>query len=583
MKRRQGKPLDSAGAPWYFMNLLDVPRLVIVAVTLRPSRFFFIPGVERLLKSGPEATPREDAHGRRSGWRMVCWCTALVAFLVSPLSFAQNAPTNHLERAVALITQGNLEGAEKEARLALEQPSTRAAGLSVLGTIRLQQNKIDEGREFLEKALKLNPDLLGARLNLGNVYVLEGKADQAREMFQQALDMDPGNLTARMNLAQLEATAGSYESSLELLEPIAGQLRSSPSGLLLLLVGNLGLGRKDVARALVSDWKVLRENIPPLLAIEFAKPLTEHGLTQEAFQVLEEASGTAPASFELAFALGGAYLANGDTQRASDYYERAASLNEGCVLCLRQVAKIAEREGKKEKALSYLIKAKVAEPENPEVLFEFGRLCLEGDLFRDALPALEKAVQLRPENDRYNYVLASAYVGKMRHQDALVILDRLVKKHPEDPILNYAIGSVLCTVGTDLDGSENYLRKSINLQPDQLAAYYYLGLVVLRKRDQDQAVEIFQELLQRYPDHLGSLEQLGTILVKQRKYDQAQQVLEKVLRLDPQSLVGHYQYGLLLARLGKKEKSAKHMEIAQQLEEVRKKEAKMEFYLLNPH
>lgn len=535
-------------------------------------------------KSGTEVTPREDVRGPRlSGWRMLCWGVALVLFLGSPRSFAQDAPTNHLERAVALIMQGDLEGAEKEAKLALDQPSTRALAYAALGTIRLQQKRLEESSQYLQKATQLNPQLIGARLSLGQAYALQGKTELARQMFQQALEMDPGNPAARMNLAQLEATAGNYKSSLEVLEPIAGQLRSSPDGLLLLLVDNLGLGRKDAARALVSDWMALREDVPPPLAIEFARPLTEVGLAQEAVRVLEKAKGAAPASFELAYALGGAYLANGDTQRASDYYERAASLNEGCVLCLRQVAKIAEREGKKEKALSYLIKAKVAEPENPEVLFEFGRLCLEGDLFRDALPALEKAVQLRPENDRYNYVLASAYVGKMRHQDALVILDRLVKKHPENPILNYAIGSVLCTVGTDLDGAENYLRKSINLQPDQLAAYYYLGLVVLRKRDQDQAVEIFQELLQRYPDHLGSLEQLGTIRVKERKYEEAQRVLEKVLRLDPDSQIGHYQYGLLLGRLGKKEESAKHMEIAQQLEEVRKKESKMEFHLLNPY
>lgn len=507
----------------------------------------------------------------------------VLALLGLPAHSATSPSTDHLQQAVALIARGDLNGAEKEARLALSKRSTRALAWATLGTIRLQQKKLDESSEYLAKAIQLNPKLVGARLTLGQVYARQGKTARARQTFQQALKLAPDSLAARLNLAQLEATAGNYRISLDLVEPISGPLRGSPDGLVLLVTDYLGLGQRDSARELVSDWMALGEGVPPALAIEFAKPLIEQGLVPEAIQVLEKARGTGPASFELAFTLGGAYLASGDTKRAAEYYEQAAGLNDRCVLCFRQMAKIAQREGEKEKALSFLIKAKALEPENPEVLFEFGRLCLEGDLFRDAIPALERAVQLRPDNDRYRYVLGSAYVGKVRYEEALAIFDALVKKHPEDPVLNYAMGSLLYTVGTDLEGAEKYLRKSISLQPNQVGAYYYLGMVIFKKGDQDQAVGIFHELLQRYPDHLGSLEQLGTILVKQREYDEAQQVLEKVLRLDPDSLTGHYQYSLLLGRLGKREESERHMQIAKRLEDERKVSSKREFYLLNPH
>lgn len=512
-------------------------------------------------------------------------CVLLVALLGPPAYSvsATNSSTNHLERAVALITQGDLNGAEKEARLALAKPSTRAVAWATLGTIRLQQKKLDESSQYLAKAIQLNPKLVGARLTLGQVYARQGKTARARQTFQQALELAPDSPAVRLNLAQLEAMSGDYKASLELVEPISGPLRGSPDGLLLLLINYLGLGQKDLARALVPDWMALGEGVPPALALEFAKPLLDRGLAPEAIQVLEKAKGTDPASFDLAFALGAAYLANGDSKRAAEYYEQAAKLNDRCVLCFREIAGIARREGEKEKALSFLIKAKALEPENPEVLFEFGRLCLEGDLFRDALPALEKAVKLEPDNDRYRYVLGSAYVGKVRYEEALAIFDALVKKHPEDPVLNYAMGSMLYTVGTDLEGAEKYLRMSIHLQPNQVGAYYYLGMVIFKKGDQDQAAGIFHELLQRYPDHVGSLEQRGTILVKQRKYDEAQQVLEKVLRLDPDSLTGHYQYSLLLGRLGKREESERHMQIAKRLEDERKVSSKREFYLLNPH
>jgi len=303
---------------------------------------------------------------------------------------ATNSSTNHLERAVALITQGDLNGAEKEARLALAKPSTRAVAWATLGTIRLQQKKLADSSQYLEKALQLSPSLVGARLSLGQVYALQGKTARARQMFQKALELAPTNPIPRLNLAQLEATNGNYKASLELVEPISATLRSSPDGLLLLLMDHLGLEQKDSARALVADWMTLGEGVPPALSIEFSKLLIDQGLALEAIQVLEKAKGTGPVSFDLAFALGGAYLANGDSKRASEHYEQAANLNDRCVLCFRQMAKIAQREGEKEKALSFLIKAKTLEPDNPDVLFEFGKLCLEGDLFRDALPVYFK-------------------------------------------------------------------------------------------------------------------------------------------------------------------------------------------------
>lgn len=524
-----------------------------------------------------QAGTRRSCHAR-----MLSYAAILSLFLGQQGQAAVNSASDHLQRAVELISQRDLDGAEREARQALHDASTRAVAWATLGAIRLQQKKSDESAKFLEKAIQLDPKLLGARLNLGQAYLMQGKRAQAHQVFQQALQIDPSSLNARFSLAQLEAESGNYRASLDVARPIATALHNSPDGVFLLATDYLGLGQKEEARALVATWKAFT-GLPPAFSIDFASLLLRHDLAQEAVDVLENARGAGPISFELASSLASSYLLKGNLNKAEENYEEALRLNSNCVNCYLQIGRIAERQGEKEKGLAYLIKAKLLEPENPEVLFEFGKVCLERNLFRDALPALEKAVQLKPDNDQYTYVLGSAYLAKVRYTEAVALFSRLVKKNPEDPILNYAMGSVLYTEGRNLDGAEKYLKKSISLQPVQVGAYYYLGMVVFKKGDQDQAAQIFRELLQRYPDHIPSLEQLGIILLRQRKYDEAHQVLEKVLRLDRNSLTGHYQYSLLLGRLGKKEESAKHMEIAQQLEAEQKKKGKTEFYLLNPH
>jgi tetratricopeptide (TPR) repeat protein len=489
--------------------------------------------------------------------------------------------TDHLQRSLQLLDQGDLNSAAGEARLALNSPSTRALACSVLGTIRLKQSRYGESIQFFHQALHLDPRLLGARINLGNAYLLQGKPDKARAMFGSALTLDPSNLNARFNLVKLEAASGRYRASLEAAQPILDNLSHSEEGLLALAQAYLGLHQKASAQALLPKWETLN-GVAEQTSLSFASLFAKEELLQEAIEVLEKARAGVPASFDLALALGNCYFTKGDLKQAADSYESALHLKADCVPCMRQVAVIAERQGESDKAVAYLIRAKRLEPDNPEILFEFGKVCLTRNLIEDALPVLQRAVEQQPRNPSYTYVLASAYVAKKDFNTARELLDSLLKERPNDAVLNYAMGAILF-LEVDLDNAERYLRKSISSNPNQLAAYYYLGLVVERKGEGEEAVRIFQDLLQAYPSHARTYEALGSILLKERKYTEAQQALEKAILLDSKSIQGHYQLGILLARIGQKEESSKHLETAQKLEAEEKKKTGVEVRILNPY
>ena len=505
----------------------------------------------------------------------------LLLCLFALLPFHLSYPSsNHIQTAVDLMSKGNLEAAEKEARMALNSRDTRALAWATLGTIRLQQNEYDEGAEFLGKALRLNPHLVGARISLGGVYLLQGKKDKAGVMFREALRIDPDNFNARLDLAQLESDNGDYKASLEAARPIAPELRQSAEGLVLLATDYLGLQQKDSLRALLPDWKALQDASPDL-STSFASVLIKSGLAQEGVEILEKAGSNATPSFDLNFALAGGYQSMGDLTRASASYETALSLREDCVACLMGIAHIAEKQGDSEKALAYLIKAKRIEPENPEILFRFGKVCLERDLYDDAIAPLQKAAALRPENDSYTYVLGSAHVAKKEYKKARELFEKLLKKHPSDAVLSYALGSVLY-LDQNLDEAENYLGRSIELDPRQRAAYYYLGLVAERKGAANHAMGILRDLIERYPDYAPAYEALGSLLVKVQNYTEAQERLEKAVLLNPDSVKAHYQLGMLLGRLGKTEESRLQIETAKRLESQERAKNELQLHLLMP-
>jgi len=162
------------------------------------------------------------------------------------------------------------------------------------------------------------------------------------------------------------------------------------------------------------------------------------------------------------------------------------------------------------------------------------KTCLQLDLPDDAISALQTAAHLRPDNDSYAYVLGSANVAKKQYEAAGKLFQALLSKHPNDSTLNYAMGSLLF-LEVKLGEAAKYLRKSIDLQPNQIAAYYYLGLIAEGKGENDEAIAYSAETcFTRDPDYGPAYEALGGLFLKQQKYAEAEQALQRAVSTIPE-------------------------------------------------
>jgi tetratricopeptide (TPR) repeat protein len=484
-----------------------------------------------------------------------------------------------LQNAADLVQQGRFEEADRQAHIALADPQTRAAACSVLGTIRLQQQRIPESVNFLQEAIRLEPRLVGARLSLAEAYAAQGKQAPAIAMYRRVLELDSSNALARFALARYESDKGNYRQSLELANAISAELKKSPDGLLLLATDYAKSGDRIRAGELSKDWIHLSD-VPVDSSIRFALVLANGGATNEAIDVMENAERSRAPSYELAFNLAGLYLLNSNPTLALDQYDLALRAKPNSVPALHQAAITAEKENHFERSLSYWQRGKKIEPDDPEILLGFGRVCLKMDLLDDAEAALTKAAGLRPEDPAYLYALGSAKVGKKQFEAAQAIFEKLVKKSPQDSQVQYALGSVLYLEG-HLPDSSAHLNESVRLQPNQLASYYYLALIARDQGKESEAIQKLETLLQQYPDHAPSHEVLGELLMSAQQYPEAQSNLEKAVRLDPKSVKANYQLGLLLSRMGKQEEADKQLEVAKSLR-TEDQASRLQLRLLDP-
>ena len=485
-----------------------------------------------------------------------------------------------LQRAASLVQQGRLEEADREVQPALSDPQTRAAACSVLGTIRFQQQRIEEGVRLLQEAIKLEPRLIGAHLTLAQAYLLQGKPDRAMPLLQHVLELDPSNAIARMGLVRAQSEKGNYEQALKSAQPVLAELKESPDGLILLATVCGKTHNRAALAGLADDWSRF-SGVPTEWSIKFALQLAQGGAVPQAIDILERTKKAMAPSFELDFNLAGSYLLAKDSEHALENYDLALGLQPESLLTLKQAAAVAEGQNELERALSYWIRAMKLDPDAPDTLLGFGRVCLMMDLLEDAEPALTKAAALRPNERAYQYTLAAAKVGKRQFEAAQTIMEGLVRQKPHDAQLEYALGSVLYLQGHLAEAAE-HLQESIRLQPDQLAPYYYLALVSRDQGDDADAINKLESLLRRYPDHASSCEVLGGLLMSAHRYPEAKSNLEKAVRLNPKSVKANYQLGLLLTRMGKKEEADKRLAIAKSLRTEDEANSRLQLRLLDP-
>jgi tetratricopeptide (TPR) repeat protein len=554
------------------------PRVVAQLSAIASSPF-----LRRLLKYyKEEQISRSGPSGSLMRRRLSLKFFLHILFLVVCPAVALLAQTNHIERAVNLLNQGDPDKAEAEARLALRSPSTKALAMAMLGTIRLQQAKYNQSIQFFNQALALNPKLVGARTSLGDAYIFIEKPALARKCFQEVLRQDPGNGMARFDLFKLEAAQRNFRQSLEIGRPMMQQLLTSDEAVAILASDYSALGKKNELAELVPHWQEIQA--PSVdSALDFGAVLLANGFGNEAAQVFDSAERQLPPRpvSSVALRLANSFLAVGQLEKAEKNAQLALSIAPNCLECNKTLAAISVRQDNTEKALSYLVTARRLAPDNPEVLFQFGEVCLQRDLLDDAMPALTRAVELRPDNDAYVYALGSANVGKGNLPKALEIFQQLLRKHPNDPGLNYAIGAVYF-LQADYSNAETALKQSLAAQPNQISAAYYLGLTYSVTGELDRAISMFRGLVKDHPQHAPSYIKLGGLLAKTQQQDEALQALQRGVELDPDSVEGHYQLGLLLRRLGKKDEGDAQLAESKKLGETQRAQKDVRLRLVFP-
>ena len=195
--------------------------------------------------------------------------------------------------ASALYQGGDPNGAVAALKQSLHVDPTYVPALFSLGGIAFNARQFPEARQYLEQAIKINPDMLQAHERLA--LVLQEMGDRAgaiREYETGLLKTAPDYVGTKFNLAELYIAAGRPADAIRLMQPL---VRPNSDKRALMVLANAYLAAGDAKKAVPLYTQALlydRKDITVALALGTAQRMA--GLENAALDQLKQVVAAAP-------------------------------------------------------------------------------------------------------------------------------------------------------------------------------------------------------------------------------------------------------------------------------------------------
>lgn len=302
--------------------------------------------------------------------------------------------------------------------------------------------------------------------------VRQGRSEEARSLLAELLERceEGGELAPglRLELAELETNASRWQEAAALLEPLARRGEAAPAG--------------------ARGWRLL-----------YSEVLMQMGRGEEALSLL-------PAGFQ-------EEAVEGDAARA----------------LLAKRAEILFRLERQEEARGVL--KGLTDDGESESLRQAARVHQRLEQWPEAIPLLERLLELEPRSVEGLYFLGAAYERTGRHGDAESRFRELLELEPDfAPALNY-LGYMWAERGENLQEALSLVHRAVDLDPDNGAYLDSLGWAHFQLGQYEEARAHLEQASRLEPEDPVIFEHLGDLYAALGLHRQAQEVYLRSIEL----------------------------------------------------
>ena len=210
----------------------------------------------------------------------------------------------------------------------------------------------------------------------------------------------------------------------------------------------------------------------------------------------------------------------------------------------------AHESGQWERAVALLRPLAAQRPDDSGVLYRLGDALYQLDRLDEALPALERAVQIRADVAEYHYKLANVLKDVGRDIDALAGYRRALQLEPAHARALTNCGAILETRGMAEEAMSRY-RDAIQADPALLPPRRNLASLLVRMQRFSDAADAYRALLAVNPDSAEDWFELGNACHELDQHEEAVRCFQRALERDPGSVLALWRCAVSLRLSGR--------------------------------
>lgn len=408
----------------------------------------------------------------------------------------------HNLQALLHIIKKDSAAAEQSYQKAISLDPKNILAYLGMAKLALEENKLDQAKEYANKGLAINNKAINAYLLLADVALKQKNTAEVESVLTTALDKVKGEVAAEAeivkNLGKFYASQKQPEKILKISEDLSARYPNDNIALSLLAGAQLANDKKNLAeqnvRHIISKDK---QDINHRLLL--ARLLSEQpGKDKEALDLLDEAAKI-------------------DTNNPQANLFKAAYLI---------------KLGRTKEALDLAGKLDSQFPKLP-----LGKL-LQGDAYiadkklDKATEAYKKAYQMQA-NDKILFTIADLLSAQQKSADAIKLLNTELAKTPKNIGIHFKLATIY-QQQNDYKQAEEHYQAMLTEQPDNVLALNNLAWVYSQQKD-PKAIEFGKKAFEKAPESAAIADTYGYILIKQGQPAEGLTVLEKAASLAPKA------------------------------------------------
>ncbi|HLH02972.1 MAG TPA: tetratricopeptide repeat protein [Bryobacteraceae bacterium] len=323
----------------------------------------------------------------------------------------------------------------------------------------LNQGDLTTAEQDFRAVLKLEPNSLPARANLGVVYMRRHDWTRALDEFRIAGQLAPGNPGIALNKGLIYFHQENYRAAIPEFKNVLAANPSSEQARYLLGLCDFALEQYPSALAdLTPLWESESSKLPYLYMLALsANKASDPQLEQQA---LEQMYRVGHDTAEYHLFLGRAWLARQRDDEAIRELQEALKLNPRLPFAHYTIGDIYAKAGKYQQAVAELTADAAIEPDLALDYEELGDVYAKLDRPADAERAYFAALKIDRHSARSDFGLAKIYKAQGSLTAALEKLDDAEKLSPESASLHYLRAQVLAALNRHPEAKSEFAESA---------------------------------------------------------------------------------------------------------------------------